>query len=128
MYRKSTNGDDATTWALPKGAIARLGRGNISNNMAFSPDGTSLVVATAIGCWWYDIATRQPIALWETERGMVSAISFSRDGRWIATGNWDGIVKVWNSQTLQCLAEIDVPEHPVGKGKAIHRLIFSPDG
>lgn len=128
MYKKPVDGADITTWALPEGAIARLGRGSISNNMAFSPNGTSLVVATAIGCWWYDLATTQPIALWETERGMVSAISFSRDGRWIATGNWDGIVKVWDSQTLQCLTEIDVPEHPVGKGKSIHRLVFSPDG
>ena len=128
MHRKPSDNADVTTWALPNGATARLGRGGVSGKMAFSPDRTSLVVATAIGCWWYDIAARQPIALWETERGMVSAISFSRDGRWIATGNWDGIVKVWDSQTLQCLAEIDIPEHPVGKGKSIHRLIFSPDG
>ncbi|MCY3550778.1 MAG: WD40 repeat domain-containing protein [Candidatus Poribacteria bacterium] len=128
MYRKPADGADITTWVPPNGATARLGRGGVSGKMAFSPDRTSLVVATTIGCWWYDIAARQPVALWATERGMVSAISFSRDGRWIATGNWDGIVKVWDSQTLQCVAEIDVPEHPVGKGKEISRLIFSPDG
>ena len=128
MYRRPFDSADITTWALPEGAVARLCRGSIGNNMAFSPDGTSLVVATLIGSWWYDSAAMQPVALWETERGMVSAISFSYDGRWIATGNWYGIVKMWDSQTLQCFAEIDVPEHPVGKGKAIHRLIFSPDG
>lgn len=128
MHRRPSDSADITTWALPEGTVARLCRGSIGNNMAFSPDGTSLVVPTTIGCWWYDIAAMQSIALWETERGMVSAISFSHDGRWIATGNWNGIVKVWDSQTLQCLAEIDIPEHPVGKGKSIHRLIFSPDG
>ena len=122
------NGPDMTTWALPEGAIARLGRGNIGHNMAFSPDGTSLVVPTAIGCWWYDLTTLQPVALWETEKGVVLAISFSANGQWIATGNWSGIVKVWDAQTLQCLAEIDVPEHPIGKGKSIRFLTFSPDG
>ena len=122
------NGPDMTTWALPEGAIARLGRGNIGHNMAFSPDGTSLVVPTAIGCWWYDLTTMQPVALWETKKGVVLAISFSPNGQWIATGNWSGGVKVWDAQTLQCLAEIDVPEHPIGKGKSVRFLTFSPDG
>ncbi len=31
-------GDDLTTWALPKGAIARLGQGMVQT-LAFSPDG-----------------------------------------------------------------------------------------
>ena len=128
MYTKQRDGKDAMTWALPEGAIARLGRGWIRNSMAFSPDGTHLVVATDIGCWWYDLATMDHHALWETERGMVSAISFSHDARWIATGNLDGIVKIWDSRTLQRVAKIDVPDNPeVMIGGAAH-LTFSPDG
>ncbi len=34
----SIGGDDVTTWALPEGAVARLGRGR-EPSMAFSPDG-----------------------------------------------------------------------------------------
>ena len=85
------NDTDITTWALPENAIARLGRGSVKD-VAFSPDGECLVAATDIGLWWYELATMQPVALWETERGMVSAASFSDDGQWIATGNADSIL------------------------------------
>ena len=128
MYTKQTDNTDVTTWALPEDAIARLGRGCVSKSMAFSPDSAHLVVATALGCWWYNLATLEPLALWNSERGMVSSVSFSHDARWIATGNLDGIVKIWDAQTLQPIAEIDIPENSDTKGKVINRLIFSPDG
>lgn len=114
---------DVTTWALPENAIARLGRGSVKD-VAFSPDGVHLAAATDIGLWWYELATMQPVALWETERGMVSAVSFSDDGQWIATGNADGIVKVWNIQDQQCIMEIG--ERRLNHGVA--QLTFSPDG
>ena len=66
---RSINGEDVTTWALPEGAIARLGRGDI-HDMAFSPDEQYLAVASAIGLWLYELPTLFPIALWDTERGM----------------------------------------------------------
>ncbi len=44
---------DITTWELPDGAIARLGRGGL-RNISFSPDGRYLAIATSIGCWLYD--------------------------------------------------------------------------
>ncbi len=103
---------DITTWSLPEGAIARLGRGRNRGGLTFSPDGDSLVVATDIGCWLYDLDTLTPSALWATERGMVSAISFSHNGKWIATTNWDGIVKIWDTQTLRCISQIEPPWHP----------------
>ena len=62
------NDTDITTWELPENAIARLGRGSVKD-VAFSPDGECLVAATDIGLWWYELATMQPVALWETERG-----------------------------------------------------------
>ena len=47
--------EDVTTWALPKGAIARLGRGSV-RDMAFSPDGQYFAVGTNIGLWLYDLS------------------------------------------------------------------------
>ncbi|RKU13102.1 hypothetical protein C6503_16260 [Candidatus Poribacteria bacterium] len=117
------NNRDVTTWALPENAIARLGRGSVKD-VAFSPDGMHLAAATDIGLWWYELATMQPVALWETERGMVSAVSFSHDGQWIATGNADGIVKVWTTQDQQCIMEIG--QRRLNHGVA--QLTFSPDG
>ena len=111
---------DATTWELPEEAIGRLGRGIIAD-VAFSPDGESLAIATTIGVWLYELATMKPITLWETERGLVSTVSFSPDGQWIAASNWDGIIKVWETETQRCTAKIQ------GWHERISQLTFSPD-
>ena len=111
---------DITTWELPDGAIARLGRGIIAD-LAFSPDGTQLGIATTIGGWIYELATMEPIALLATERGLISNISFSPNGQWIATSNWDGIIKVWETETQRCTAKIQ------GWHDGTSQLAFSPD-
>ncbi len=121
-YTIQMNGPDVRRWALPAGATARLGRGRNRGGLIFSSDGEALIVPTDIGCWWYDLDTLTPSALWATERGMVSAISCSHDGQWIATRNWDDIVKVWDTQNLHCVAQIE-PLQPAG-----NYITFSPDG
>jgi WD40 repeat protein len=115
------------SWALPDGAISRFGHGTVMA-MAVSPDGAYLAAATKIGLWWYELATMQPVALWERERGMLGAIAISPDGRLAATGNWDGVIKVWDIQRSACITKIVRPgvknPHP---GTAIQSLAFSPD-
>ena len=115
------------SWDLPKGAISRFGQGPVMA-MAVSPDGAYLAAATKIGLWWYELATMQPIALWERERGMLGAIAISPDGRLAATGNWDGVIKVWDIQRSTCITKIVRPgvKNP-HHGTAIQSLAFSPD-
>ncbi len=96
---------EGTTWALPDGAIARLGKGR-SPKIALSPNSTYFAVGTTIGLWWYEMSSKSPIALWETERGMISTLDFSQNGEWIAIANSDGIVKVLDAQSGECLAQI----------------------
>ena len=117
------NDNHPTSWTLPGGAVARLGRGRIAD-IALSPDGTHLGVASSIGLWWYELATMQPVALWETERGMVSAISFSNDGQWLATGNVDGVIKVWDVQHSVCVAQM---QRDKSRFPGVVHLTFSPD-
>ena len=114
---------DVTTWALPEGAIARLGRGRVET-LGLSPDGKYLAVGTWIGLWWYELATMKPVDLWETERGMISALKFSPNGALLATGNWDGGVKVWDVQNHRCLAKMQ----RTGLFDRASELVFSPDG
>ena len=103
---RSPDDTDVTTWELPEGAIARLGQGGL-RDVGFSPDGSYLAVVTEIGFWLYDTATMAPRALWGTERGMSNVVTFSKDMQWIASGDQDGIVKVWDTQNGQCIAKID---------------------
>ena len=123
MPMTKLNHKDITTWELPEEAIARLGKGRVSD-VAFAPNNESLAVATSIGLWWYALATMQPFALWETERGMISTVSFSDDGQWIATGNSDGGVTVSEIQNQRCILEI--PKR-TWNGR-VSQLAFSPDG
>ena len=117
----SANGDDVTTWALPEGAIARLGRG--SGDMAFSPDGQYFAVGTAIGLWLYELPTLSPIALWNTERGMTGSITFSPDSRRIVMRTFAENVIVWNIQSGTCVAQMAGFDN-----QDICRPVFSQDG
>ncbi len=113
---------EGTTWALPEGAIARLGKGNF-RGVKPSPNGTYFAVETGIGLWWYKMSSKPPIALWETERGMISAVDFSPDGEWIAIANYDGVIKVMDIQSGECLAQMKrTEEHNI-----YWRINFSPD-
>lgn len=113
------NGEDVTTWALPEGAIARLGRGR-EPDIKFSPDGKYIAIGTSLGLWLYDLLTLSPVALWETERGMVFNIAISPNSKWIAVSNSDKILKVLDIQNGRCLSRIETEEYIIG-------LTFSPE-
>ena len=123
VVRSDTEG---ITWALPEGAIARLGKGIESRRepkLALPPDGVYFAIQTLIGLWWYEMSSRSPIALWETERGLIASTDFSQNGEWIAIANWDGVLKVMNVQSGECLAQMKrTEEHNI-----YEHVVFSPD-
>lgn len=105
--------DDPTgnTWGLPDGAIVRFGKGaysrtSILGDVALSPCGSYFAAGTGTGLWWYDVSTMSPVSLWETERGLISAVDISSDGKFVATANWDGDVKVFDIQNGECIAKM----------------------
>ena len=108
--------DDPTgnTWALPKDAIVRFGKGLMNQwDVKLSPDGTYFAMATGVGLWWYDVASMSPISLWETERGLINSFDFSHDGKWIVLANSDGIIKVLDVQSGECVTQIE-DQHAYG--------------
>lgn len=110
---------DVTTWALPEGAIARLGRG-CNPDFAFSPDGQSLAIGNILGLWVYDLETLAPFALWETERGLIVNVAYSPNGKWIAVCNLDNIIKVLDVQKGTCISQVETDG-------IIYGLTFSDD-
>ncbi len=116
------NGDDVTTWQLPKDAIARLGRGRVYD-MAFSPDGKYLAVGTSIGLWLYDLPSLSPIALWDTARGKPYGVSFLPDSRRVVIYTSTENLEVWDVYKGACLVQIEKPNK-----QDIYRLFFYQDG
>ena len=112
-------------WALPEGAIARLGRGSI-RDMAFSPDGHHFAVGTKIGLWIYELSTLSPIALWETDRGFIDGVTFSSDAQWIAAYTYHKALRVWDIQNKVCIAEMEFKKRHDSRG--LFNSVFSQDG
>ena len=61
-------------FALPEGAIARLGNGRIYD-VKYSNDGMQLAVASSIGVWIYDAITYKPLRLMTNHTESVKALA-----------------------------------------------------
>ena len=94
VFTANSLAQDYTQWGLPEGAKARLGKGTISE-IAYSPDGARLAVASSIGVWLYDARTDEEFKLLSGHTGEVLSVSFSPDGSTLASGSWDGTMLLW---------------------------------
>ena len=91
---------DYWTWHLPDGAIARLGKGWLSD-IAYSHDGTQLVVGSGIGVWVYNALTGAEIDLLTGHTSAVRSVAYNPDGSTLAGGGWDGKLHLWDATTRQ---------------------------
>lgn len=110
---------------LPEGALDILGKGLVLD-VAISPDGDTLAVGGFKALCFYELPTMLPITVWETP---VRRLTYSHTGRWIATSNGDGCVKVWDVQRGTCVSSmiLSVKRTIGGHRRVIHQLAFSPN-
>lgn len=92
------------TRCLPPNALTRVGKSRVTAAHV-SPNGKLIAVASRIGVWLYDAHTYHFLSLIAVEGiGLISEIAFSPDSTQIATGDWDGLTKLWHIDTEKELA------------------------
>ena len=121
LYLPNTIAQDYTKWNLPEGANVRLGKGWI-NQIAYSPDGTHLAVASSIGIWMYNTNTLAEVSLFTGHTGYVNSVVFSPDGKKLVSGGVDTTVRIWDVRSGQLLQTLE--EHT----GIVLSVAFSPDG
>ena len=112
---------DYTKWNLPKGARARLGKGSV-REVAYSPDGNRLAVASGTGIWLYDAHTGKELDLLTGHTGNVLTVAFSPDGTTIASGSQDNTVMLWDAITGEHKQTL------IGHENIVNSVAFSPNG
>ena len=121
-YAANTFAQDSPQWHLPEGATARLGKGRITE-IAYSPDGTRLAVASSIGIWLYDAQTDEALDLLTGHTDDVTSVSFSPDGNTLASGSGTGpCVCGMRPPAVRCARSRGI------RDSGVTSVSFSPDG
>ena len=122
VFLPNAYAQDYTKWSLPEGAKARLGKGQITGEIAYSPDGSRLAVVSSIGIWIYDADTIVELNLL-TGPTSISNVVFSPDGNTLASGSWDdSMVRLWDVRTGQSIETL------TGHTSWVTSVAFSSDG
>lgn len=125
VFTLNTFAQDYTKWHLPNGAIARLGKGTITD-LAYSPDGRHLVVLSSIGIWIYDPQTGSELDLIR-EPYAVRRLSLSPDGKLLACVGANTI-RIWDVGTGKVIRTLIEDERfEIGSSSAVEDVSFSPD-
>ncbi|HKV39221.1 MAG TPA: WD40 repeat domain-containing protein, partial [Blastocatellia bacterium] len=119
--------DSSGVWATADGhrvvnfAVAGLGG---MYGAAFSSDGHMLTCVApapnAISLW--DTESWRVIARLDTASGPLITVSLSPDGKWLVTGDDDGVVRLWSVRPLR--EEAIIGRH----GSRLKSVVFSHDG
>jgi WD40 repeat protein len=101
----------------------------------FTPDGARLIAsgkqdASGLVRIW-DVQKARELASLRAHSGAIFALALTRDGRRLATGGHDRVVKIWDLTSGREAREVFEPREVVtlsGHANHVHAIAFSPDG
>jgi WD40 repeat protein len=113
-------------WSVdPFRAIRELDADDVVTWIAFAPDGLGLAACTLnsdeVRLW--DLQSLRPPLVLRGHVSGVMRVAFAPDGKSLATGAFDGRVKLWSLAAQQ-----EVLTLPIPIGALFRSLCFSPDG
>jgi WD40 repeat protein len=92
------------------------------NALAFSPDGRTLATVAGRTVRLWQVGKRAEPRVLGGHAHHAWSLAFSGEGRLLATGGWDGAVRLWDPHTGRELARYDW-----GLGR-VNAVAFAPDG
>ncbi|MGD8633556.1 MAG: helix-turn-helix domain-containing protein, partial [Anaerolineales bacterium] len=127
----ATIGDDGTVilWdAIHGDEMLRLPGSTQSGDFVstqrirYSPEGDLLAACDSDQVKLYDSDTGELVQTFQESGTDITALAFSRDGKYIAAGSFDGMAYLWDASKGSLLHELS------GHRDAIEGVTFSPDG
>jgi hypothetical protein len=116
----------STAWVWDARNGKKLGECNVEDgsHVSFSPDGRFMAVAPVLSrtAILRDLRTGDSLRFFMGHNGYVRSVSFSPDGRRLATGGEDRTVILWDVRTGKPLLELK------GHTDTVTGVAFSPDG
>ncbi|EDM75102.1 WD-40 repeat, partial [Plesiocystis pacifica SIR-1] len=112
-----------------RGGLGLLGHERELHDLAYSPDGATLVTASADGSLRvWDANTAVERTRLDGHEGPVLAVDFSPDGTRIASAGRDGSARVWDlsAESSPVVLRPEGPERTTVS--ALHDVAFGPDG
>jgi WD40 repeat protein/serine/threonine protein kinase len=93
-------------------------------SVLFSPDSKTLVAGSRSRFVAWDVtSTQQKMVVWpDREQARTESLAFSPDGKILATGSSNGMIRLWNADGSQLQAILK------GHSEVIQAMAFSPDG
>ena len=116
-------------WNFPEGTeiLSFYGISGYGGAIAFSPDGRFFAVGGAESTGFesaelhlFDASSGELILDFEGHQSEIISLAFNADGSVLASASWDGTVRLWDVETGQQLAVLNIP--------GANSVGFSPDG
>ena len=91
-------------------------------DVKWSPDGSRIVTCGSNLITVLDANTLGTIMILTGHSGVVNSVSYSPDGRYIASGSWDYTIKIWDATTVTLVRTL------TGHSDVVRIVSYSPDG